>query len=177
MDWYLPGVSDAEPCQIHHKIWVRLRDGLQACPACMSGPPEDYAQRVCEFWPPDYVRWCLLAGRKLPPIPAHIPSCPAQAQEQRLAPHILSPQDGGRYSLDRALLPEQQALALSAQAGGDVGKVWWFLDGILVAEGRPERVQRIHCAPGRHEITLIDSRGRDARSQFQLDAPASPAAP
>jgi membrane carboxypeptidase/penicillin-binding protein PbpC len=88
-------------------------------------------------------------------------------------PKIVSPEAGARYS-NAGLARAQQGLALSAQSSADVDKLYWYVDGYLVAEGGPESTQFWAPSPGVHEASVLDSRGRSHAVTFKVEGPAAP---
>ncbi len=157
-DYFIPGVSDNQPCPIHRRVWLRKKDGLEVCHYCMTGKPQDYQSRVFEVWPPDVTRFLRSHGQKFEAIPAHNPACAYFNQGEK--PRLTSPNPEGHYELVSGIPLEDQKLTLSVQAGPDVDQVYWFVNGDLVAQSKPDQLSFWQLRPGRWDVSVIDSRGR-----------------
>lgn len=157
-DDFIPGVSDNQPCPAHRRVWIRKKDGKEACRYCMTGKPEEYRSKVFEVWPPDVTRFLRSHGRKFEPLPKHDPGCPAFYS--RFAPHIVSPKAEGRYEVRAGVPMENQRIAFSVQAGPDVEEVHWFLNGKLFCQSKPDKLNFWYPQAGQWEVSVLDSRGR-----------------
>jgi penicillin-binding protein 1C len=165
-DDYLPGLSDPQVCRVHQRLTLLKKGGFEVCPKCMTGKDADYLTKVFEVWPLDVTRFLRLRDGKVPALPQHNPACPLFSQ--RPGPHLLSPEDHGHYELNEILPDQAQRIALSAQAGPDARWLTWFVDGHLVAEGPPEQVHFWRPKPGKHKVSVIDSEGRAAVAEMDV---------
>jgi penicillin-binding protein 1C len=163
-DDFIPGVSDNETCPIHRKVWIRKKDHREVCRYCMTGKPEDYYSKVFEIWPPDVTRFLRSHGAKFESIPKHNPDCTAFFS--RFKPHITSPRPQGKYEIQPGIAMENQKIGLSVQAGPDVDQVYWFLNGRLVNQGKPDKLFFLTPQQGKWEVSVVDSRGRADKVNF-----------
>jgi penicillin-binding protein 1C len=166
VDDYLPGRSSGLACRVHRQVWVRKRDAKRVAPDCMSGPASAYQQRLVEAWPVDVARYLRSFGGRTLPYPAAADDCPSVAA--LAPPRFVSPLPRGSFELKAALPLSQQRLALSAQASADVERLYWFVDGLLVAEGGPAEQCSWQARPGKHAVSVVDSEGRTAQTEIQV---------
>lgn len=75
-------------------------------------------------------------------------------------PRIISPQDNRTYQLRKGLPPEQQRLALIAEANVKTAKLYWFINGELVGTSKPGEAAFYTPVPGTHELVCQDELGR-----------------
>jgi penicillin-binding protein 1C len=167
-DEFIPGVSDTQTCQVHRRVWIRKKDGCEVCNYCMTGKPEEYYSKVFDVWPPDVTRFLRSHGTKFEPIPRHNPDCTSMTS--RFAPHIVSPTPQGKYEIMPGIPLESQRISLSVQAGPDVEEVYWFLNGRLINQGKPDKTLFLNPEQGKWDVSVIDSRGRsDSVTFFVFD--------
>jgi penicillin-binding protein 1C len=157
-DEFIPGVSDTQICPAHRRIWIRKKDGREVCRYCMTGKPEEYYSKVFEVWPPDVTRFLRSHGKKFEAIPRHNPDC--AYFYSRFKPRITSPKADGKYELNAGIPLENQKITLSVQAGPDVDQVYWFLNGRLIHQGKPDKLFFWSPEAGKWEVSVVDSRGR-----------------
>ncbi|HJT24631.1 MAG TPA: hypothetical protein VJ873_08635, partial [bacterium] len=55
---------------------------------------------------------------------------------------------------------DHQRISLSVQAGPDVDEVYWFVNGRLVHQGKPDKIFFLDPEQGKWEVSVVDSRGR-----------------
>ncbi|WP_341887805.1 penicillin-binding protein 1C [Variovorax sp. YR752] len=136
------GVSGAAP--IWRELVTRLHEGR---PSRAPGRPAGVvAQRVMFDGQREAARDELfLAGTEQARLAATAQLTPARPFG------ITSPRDGSRFALDPDIPPQSQQMIFEGEAGT------WVLDGRRLGQGA-----RLHWAPwpGRHELRLLDARGR-----------------
>lgn len=136
------GVSGAAP--IWHELVTRLHEGQPSrAPARPAGV---VAQRVVFDDQREAAREELfLAGTEQTRLAASAQLAPARPFG------ITSPRDGSRFALDPDIPPHAQQIIFEGEAGT------WVLDGQRLGQG-----STLHWAPwpGRHELRLLDARGR-----------------
>ncbi len=157
-DMFIPAVSDNHPCQVHRRVWIRKKDGKEVCRYCMTGKPEEYYSKIFEIWPPDVTRYLRSHGKKFEAIPRHNPDCAYFFS--RFTPHIQSPKSEGKYEIQQGIPLESQRMTLSVQAGPDVDQVYWFVNGRLIAQGKPDKLFFWSPEQGKWEVSVLDSQGR-----------------
>ena len=162
----IPGRSPSASCRVHRKVWVRKRDGKRVSVECMTGPSKAYRQQLVEVWPPDVTRYLKAFGGRTLPYPLAAGDCPDLAG--LAPPRLVSPMAGARFELQASMPLEQQRLALNAQASPDVERLYWFVDGTLVAESAPTVLAFWQARPGDHLVSVVDSEGRSAQAPIHV---------
>jgi penicillin-binding protein 1C len=100
--------------------------------------------------------------RKSPP--PFLPGSGSDATVQMgTPPRILSPTAG-----DKILGGETKALALRADAEGDVREIFWFAGKALVGKTAPQQVLSWKCSMGEYELTALDDHGRAASCRITV---------
>lgn len=136
------GVSGAAP--IWHELMGRLHEGRPS--RAPSRPAGVVARRVVFEAGREAARDELfLAGTEQARVTASAQVAPARPFG------ITSPRDGSRFALDPDIPPQAQRMVFEGEAGT------WVLDGRRLGHGTT-----LHWAPwpGRHELRLLDARGR-----------------
>ena len=154
--FYLPGISPTATCNIHRSVEVDALSGESVCSRCRGEGPT--RKQAVQWWPPQVATYLLSGGLAQPNIPAHKPHCPAFGAGD--APVITSPQPDSEYFLRRGVPLEDQAMALEASFSPNIRKVWWFADGVLLAETEPGDKVFFLPKAGRHQFTVVDDAGR-----------------
>ena len=157
-EWYLPGVSPYEPCQVHRAVWVRRKDGRRVSADCMPGDPKQYQRKVLALWPPDVTRYLRGYKAKFQALPPAAPDCADLAALQ--PPRIISPDADGHFELGDLMRRSTQKLALSAEASADVDRLYWYVDDFLVGDSKPDQILFWEPTAGPHKVEVLDSRGR-----------------
>ena len=156
--WFIPGVSPIKVSAVHRSVQVDARTGLRSCHAAAEGA----RQEVYEFWPSDLEAVFRRAGIAIRKPPAWSPECGlgVTANSGR-APRIESPQPTLTYHAPAAT-EEDGRIPFFAVTDADARRLFWFVDGALVAEvGRSERY---FWKPrsGRFSVRAVDDLGRAA---------------
>lgn len=163
--WFIPGKSPIRVSTLHRPVVIDNFTGRMAC------PPYDAAKvhtEVFEFWPSEMMRIFREAGMPRRSPPERFCSGNADADDSE-PPRLLSPLSGLTYTL-RLSRPDE-TIALQAEAGGGVKKLYWFSDkaflGISQAEkgGLPWRPAR----SGWHSLTVVDDHGRSAGRDINIE--------
>lgn len=161
-DLYIPGVSPSKTCNMHRAYDIDSRTGYRLCSRCRSGRP--YTTRVYEVYPPQAAEWMAGAGWAVQNPPRHNPHC--QAVQSGEAPQMDSPQNGMEYVIRRGQPLEHQKIRLSASGGAGGGRLYWFIDGVLLGETASGGALYWPPEAGRHAVVCADDEGR--RSQAEI---------
>jgi penicillin-binding protein 1C len=66
-------------------------------------------------------------------------------------------------------VPGQRRVAMDVDASGAQGELWWMLDGQVLAQGQAGHPFTVSLArDGRYTLTVMDSRGRYDRIEFEI---------
>jgi penicillin-binding protein 1C len=153
--WYIPGVSPIRVSQVHRRVWVDTRTGLQACPPY---DPATTRSEVYEFWPSELLHLFAQAG-----MPRRRPPAPADCQRDLpggTPPHITSPMTSATYTV-RAGRVGEETIPLAANADGEVRRLYWFVDEDYVGTGAPGvAIGWTPARSGHFIVRTVDDRGR-----------------
>jgi penicillin-binding protein 1C len=165
---YLTRAVPTRSCEWHAELWVDGQGGGLSGPRCPGA-----ARRVFERYPPEFRAWAEQSQRPLPPsvVSARCSSSlvaadPAGGGASQATPHIVFPPADARFVIDSALAPEQQALVLTARAGGE--PVQFVLDGRVLGRVGPPYELSWRLTPGRHDLWLESTAGQSPAVSFSV---------
>lgn len=166
-DYWIPGKSSEQVCDLHRSSLIDQSTGLRV-PDYLRGT-DGILERTYIEWPPAVASWMAATGAtgyRPPPLD------PRFAQKiSGDPPRIVSPIRGREYELRPGVAPDQQKLALVAEAGSGVRQLYWFIDGEFVGSAAPGEAVFYTPAPGTHELVCQDELGRTARLSFVVTTP------
>lgn len=151
---FISGKSPIRLSDIHRPVTIDTRTGRQACPPYNK---KHIRVEVFEFWPSEIQRLFIKAGlpRRQPPEL----QCGQEAY-QGVAPMITSPLRGVEYQL-RSEQMATEALPLTANAGAEVRKIYWFINNAFVGDSLPGNA--LVWKPGhsgKFMVRAVDDQGR-----------------
>ena len=154
---YLPGRSRLTRCDHHRRVRV-------------AGGAGSSAFREVTRYPSELVGWWRAEGH---PLPDESIRFTRWAAGDNLTagdpPRIVSPDAATPYHLRRGAPREHQRIALIAQAGVDVERLYWYRDGLLVASGMPGERLFLDPFPGDHRLVVTDDRGRQDALSYRVE--------
>ncbi|MGQ9779748.1 MAG: penicillin-binding protein 1C [Bacillota bacterium] len=162
---YLRDRSPATVCRLHKAVEIDAASGYRLPPHYAG---ERKTRRLVYIdWPPRVASWYAslgLAGGALPPLLSEcqepIPGAP---------PVIRSPSRDCTYHLREGIAPEYQKICLEASAGNEARKLYWFLNGVLVAAVNPGERAFILPEVGKHRLICQDDLGRTAAMELVVE--------
>ena len=162
--WFIPGVSPIKVSSVHRAVRVDVRTGQRSCRASTEGTRE----AVYEFWPSDLDAVFRRAGVAIRKPPPWAPECGLDATAASgHPPRIVSPQPTLTYHAP-ATPDEQGTVLFAATTDADAERLFWFVNGALVAEvGRHERYFW-RPRSGRFSVRAVDDLGRAAAVSIRV---------
>ena len=154
--WFIPGVSPIKVSTVHRAVHLEASTGLRSCRADTEGTRE----AVYEFWPSDLEAVFRRAGIAIRKPPPWSPECDLDTTAASgHAPRIVSPQPTLTYHAT-ATPDEDGSILFAATTDADADRVFWFVNGALVAE--VARHQSYFWTPrrGRFSVRAVDDLGR-----------------
>lgn len=156
--WFIPGVSPIAVDTVYRPVWIDRLSGRAVCPPY---DPARHERRVYAFWPSELRQVFANAGipRARPPTPSACGNA-AETSVEGSAPRIRSPLRGLTY-LVAASGNTWAPLHLSADADGDVARLYWFADKTYL--GQTVSGQSLDWRPGRpgvYRLRVVDDHGR-----------------
>lgn len=152
---YIYGVSPTAQCDMHRKFYIDDETGLRLSKSCRAG--RGYKEKLFVIWPREIAMWMKREGWPVEDVPEYRKDCGAFASGQ--APVIISPQADVEYYMRDDAPAEHQKIPLDAAVSNTVNKVFWFVDGEMLASGPPTEKHFYFPARGRHRIICMDSEG------------------
>jgi penicillin-binding protein 1C len=148
-------LESAATCAVHRRVRVDAATGQQLCMRCIGG--HTIAEHVYAFWPASAASWLANNAGESVLAPAHNSECPTIARGPEL--RITSPIAGDSFILTGGRSASAQKVSLEAAAPPGSSKLYWFLDGELVAQ--VDRAAAAYLAPtsGTHRLRCVDDAG------------------
>lgn len=162
--WFIPGVSPIRVSNIHRKLAIDKRTGLQACAPYRE---QDVRYETYEFWPSDLQKLFREAGMPRRSPPNFMPQCKGTS-EAGAAPHITHPLRGVTYTLREAKVGEE-GVNLQAVTDGDASEVFWFADQTFI--GSAKAGASLAWKPpfaGNFTLRAVDDLGRSDSRELQV---------
>jgi len=156
-----------EQCPYHVEYWRDNDTGYRLNPLCRAG--RDAEPQVFTVLPASVRRWISDRNLQTQEPPPRLPSC--QHVASGAGPRIIVPRDEAVYFMVPGIKATNQEIPLEAEAGADVGELFWFVDGkFLSSKTSGERVW-LEPEPGSHEIRVLDASGRSHTIQINVMTP------
>jgi len=149
-EWFVPGHTPVERCDMHEVVPIDPLTSLRAGPAC-----KDRALRVFERYSREYENFARQAGRPLAPRDFS-PRCPgALPTLEGGVPEVVFPNRDARFVIDPALRDDQEIML---EARSQSPRLSFFVDDRPVATLRsPFRVPwRLLPGPHRVRVATLD---------------------
>lgn len=165
-DWFIPGISPVQSCEIHREILIDPSSGLRVA---RDDGKRELRREIWEFWPPDMLEMFRQAGlpRREPPALGTDSRSMALSQADA-APRIVSPQIKRTYTL-RASNPAQQLVPLRADTAPGVREVFWFAGKDYLGKSAPTEPLFWKARPGEWTVQVTDDRGRSASCEVKVE--------
>jgi penicillin-binding protein 1C len=162
--WFIPGKSPIRVSSVHRRIAIDTRTGFMAC---ADTPPQFVSSQVFEYWPSDILHLYALAGMPRRPLPANHCGV-ADSRTASIGPTIVYPATGATYQLHATQIGTE-SLQLSATAGTEIGRLYWFADGAFVGMSRPSsELAWAPTHPGNISVSVVDDRGSSASRDVRV---------
>jgi penicillin-binding protein 1C len=129
--------------------------------------PGGSGDATVEVWPNELHTWFQENDPTYLGIAASGMADPDRLDRDRNQPVILSPIDGFEY-VATAEPGRETALPLAAYAAWDSENLFWFVDGVFLAEADLGRKVHWPMSPGAHRITCADRRSRSTTVEIQV---------
>jgi penicillin-binding protein 1C len=157
-------VTHLASCAMHRLLIVDAKTGERLIGECVASRPS--VARVFAIDEPELVSYRRANGEQVTTLPPLSAACRDVDLDQQ--PHIVSPDPTTPYRIRRDAPLRYQEIRLAAQSGSDVSTLYWYHDGVLIAEQRPERAVFVEPAIGRHRIAVVDDLGRSHAVTYEV---------
>ncbi len=152
-------------CDWHKQIFVDRKSGERLVGQCLSVFP--YTEKIITVYPQEIAGWRKEQGLPIPFVPPVSPKCTQIAPGK--GPFLVSPSSVTPYLLQKDVPPELQKISFIARTEADVTRLFWFVDGELMAEGSPEQVHFWVPQKGKHRLVVQDDLGRKTAITFWVE--------
>lgn len=161
VDTYIREVTSTLECRHLKEVAVSLDERISYCKSCQ--PPEGFKKVLYPNYDPEVILWMDQMGIRYQAIPPHASFCTRVEEDQAL--RILHPIADKEYLFERG---DPHELQLVAEASPDVEQLYWYLNHTLVARTIPGEAVFIKVAPGQHQLSCSDNRGRNVSIPFRV---------
>ncbi|MFA5167261.1 MAG: penicillin-binding protein 1C [Candidatus Omnitrophota bacterium] len=157
-DLFIIGRTMDRQCSVHKKFMIDNDTGL-AVDEVAKG--HSVSEKVCEVWPQAIHTWLEQHDSNYISPPIMENGIDMARDWEGANPKILSPVNQCEYYLDQSRKTEQR-LILRADGSYDARKLFWFINGQYVNEGRAGEGFFWPMREGRQRITVTDDYGRSS---------------
>lgn len=151
-DFYIPGISDASPCEHLVEVDVNPAETVSYCLDCR--PARGYKTKFYKNDPPDLLAYYKEREMQPKEVPPHEPSCERLQRSQQ--PVIVSPVHAKEYLL---AADEENKLLLKCQSNTGTGKVNWFINDVFYCSAGVGEKVFISPPAGKVKISCAAERG------------------
>ncbi len=154
-DYFIENVSSNKTCDWHYPLFVSDDFQQSFCTECL--PDSGYRKIIYPKYPPELIHWLNASGIDYKKPPPHNPKCSVGPGSSELK--IISPQAGFEYMIEKG---SERKILLQVACGDRTKKIYWYVNDILIASGRPE--EKIYFAPSveKNKIFCVDDLGQQA---------------
>ena len=157
-DFFISGRTIDRQCSVHKKFMIDNDSGI-AVDVIAKG--HSVSAKVYEVWPQAINTWLEQhdSGYVSPPFMEN--GIDMARDWEGANPKILSPVNQCEYFLDQSRAGDQR-LVLKADGSYDARKLFWFINGQYLSEGRAGEGFFWPMHEGHHRITVTDDYGRSS---------------
>lgn len=162
LDDYLPLVSATTTCAHLQEVKVSPDSSLSYCAAC--APATGFIRKLYRTVPPEMAEYYAARNQPYAHIPPHNPDCEKLAGGD--GPVIKAPLNGSEYYREKS---DPEPLQLSARAGNDVQRVYWYLNDRFYKSAAPgEKLFFLPESDGPLKIACTDDKGRNRTIRIEV---------
>jgi penicillin-binding protein 1C len=161
LDYFIPLVSANTTCQHIQEVKVAADSSLSFCNDC--APAMGYIKKLYPLIAPemqDFYEANHISYQKIPP---HNPECEKIFRGD--APMITSPLNGNEYFISKK---NPEPLLLSATAGNDVSKLYWYINDQFYRATSVHEKQFFMPTEGAVKISCTDDKGRNRNIRISV---------
>ncbi|MCU1347391.1 MAG: pbpC [Acidobacteria bacterium] len=161
---YLPGRTRLHACTMHRPMFVDAATGERLVGDCIGARP--HRVTIATVFPPELAAYWRAQNETFESPPPVAKDCGDPAADD--PPRITSPDGNTPYRLRRDAPLQFQEILLSAQTA-DASRLFWFEDGVLVADGDPARRLFLQPKRGAHQLVVVDENGRSDTVTYRVE--------
>jgi penicillin-binding protein 1C len=153
-DYFIPLISTTTPCQHLQEVKVTADSSVSYCESC--APSAGYVKKLYRILAPEMQAYFASNGISFQKIPPHNPNCEKIFKGD--GPAITSPTNGSEYFINTK---DPEPLQLSAKAGTDVTKLYWYINDQFYKISHAGEPQFFLPKEGPVKISCTDDKGRN----------------
>ncbi len=161
-DFFIAGQSMNRQCSVHRKFMIDSETGMAVD---VVSKDQKVKESVSEVWPQAIHTWLEQHDPNYLSPPLMENGMDMARDWEGANPKILSPVNQCEYFLDQSRKADQQ-LVLKADGSYDARKLFWFINGQYVNEGRAGEGFFWPMKAGHQRITVTDDYGRSSSIQI-----------
>ncbi len=153
-DYFIPLISNTKVCTHLQEIKISADELISYCQSC--APATGYKKKLYNIMAPELEEHYNTLGQTIQKLPPHNPACEKIFNGD--GPVIQSPHNGAEYLIN---VNEPEPLQLSAHAGSDVAKLFWYINDEFYKTTRAGEKQFFVAREGTVKISCTDDKGRN----------------
>lgn len=154
LDYFIPLVSRSATCSHMQEVKISPDSSISYCENC--APVSGYIKKMYRIASPEMQEYFQTTGMRYEKLPPHNPECDKIFMGD--GPGITSPLNGNEYYIDAK---DPEPLMLTARAGADVSRVFWYINDEFYKVTRVGEKQFFVPRQGRVKISCTDDKGRN----------------
>ncbi len=164
-EYYIPGISSEEECEMHKAIYVDKKTGYRLTKLNLD--KKSYLKKTYEIYPPEVATWMERNNIPVPELPELDPELKILISGK--PPIINFPKEECTYITRKGIPLQHQKIYLDAAVSNTVKKIFWFLDGKLIWSGTPKDKAYIYPIAGNHKLVCQDNLGRSSSIDLKIE--------
>jgi len=162
LDDFLPLISSTQPCAHVQEVKLSADGQYSYCSGC--APEAGFIRKTYPRVPPEMQEYLSARNQPYTRIPPHFPAC--EKPGQGAGPVITAPQNGTEYFQERK---NPEPLQLSARAGNDVSRLFWYINDRFYKSTAPgEKQFFMPEGEGSIKISCADDKGRNRNIRITI---------
>lgn len=153
-DYFIPLISSTRECNHLKEIKISADSSISYCETC--APSSGYIKRLYRVTAPEMQEYFNQNNLAYQHIPPHNPACEKIFKGD--GPRITSPLNGNEYFISKK---EPEPLQLTATAGTDVTKLYWYINDQFYKSTNAGEKQFFVPKEGPVKISCTDDKGRN----------------
>lgn len=160
-DYFIPLVSTTQQCTHMQEIKISPDGHFSYCESC--APSSGYSKKYFRVISAEMQSYFEENGMVYEKLPAHNPECEKIFRGN--GPAITSPLNGNEYLINKK---DPEPLQLSASAGPDVSKLYWYINDQFYKTGLAGEKQFFIPQEGPVKISCTDDKGRNRNIRIMV---------
>ncbi len=161
MDYFIPNVSDQQPCTHLQQVAVSPDEKFSYCTNCI--PSAGYKKVFYPNLAPELMSFYQSEHIPYREVPTHNPLCTRIFNGDQ--PKILSPVNGQEYLIEKEF-PEK--IQLSCASANDVQFVYWYVNDTYYMKCKSNEKIFFTPKPGDLKISCADDKGRNTDVRIKV---------